>query len=320
MPDWQERITRETGPGIRVEHELRYRAVAPLIARSTAWADLGCGTGVAAAAALDDGIPPHTILVDNDQGAVASAARELGATEAIQVVGDLTDRSVLESISEALSQQQGDHIVTCFEVIEHLETFVPLVEWATVLARESPTTFVLSVPNDAFSGVDNPYHKSIWSEQDFEALRRLLPQGQTSLFRQVSLSGSAAIGWDETSVDYDITTEVGGHGTVATHFIAAFGARHQEMRPGALAAQTDLLGQRLWERQRESDVAFAEHKLRVLQEAIDAQDGTIAAQQSKLREHVAQFDEWRAYIHKLEHELGQPLSGDENQGQQQAES
>ncbi len=29
MPDWQERITRDTKPAIRVEHDLRYAVAAP---------------------------------------------------------------------------------------------------------------------------------------------------------------------------------------------------------------------------------------------------------------------------------------------------
>ena len=41
MPDWQERITKETAPAIRVEHDVRYAAAAPLVLASAAWADLG---------------------------------------------------------------------------------------------------------------------------------------------------------------------------------------------------------------------------------------------------------------------------------------
>jgi hypothetical protein len=51
MIDWQERITRETPPAVRVEHDTRYRIAAALIAESAVWCDLGCGNGVAAGAA-----------------------------------------------------------------------------------------------------------------------------------------------------------------------------------------------------------------------------------------------------------------------------
>ncbi len=64
MSDWQERITRETAPAIRAEHELRYRLAAPLIAASVGWADLGCGNGLAAAAVLGSERPAHVVLVD----------------------------------------------------------------------------------------------------------------------------------------------------------------------------------------------------------------------------------------------------------------
>ncbi len=78
MSDWQERITRETAPSIRAEHELRYRMAAPLIASGAPWADLGCGNGVAAAAAFGAARPARAVLVDIDAESVSRAARELG--------------------------------------------------------------------------------------------------------------------------------------------------------------------------------------------------------------------------------------------------
>jgi SAM-dependent methyltransferase len=315
MPDWQERITRETAPAIRAEHELRYRIAAPLITSSGAWADLGCGNGVAAATAFGGRWPAHMVLVDVEQEVVARAAQELGPNEAVQFVGDLTDAGDLERIGEELLKGQGDRIVTCFEVVEHLHTFLPLLEWAGALARDSAATFAISVPNDAFWSIQNPYHQSAWSEGAFEALRRLLPPEQT-LLRQVALTGSAMVGWDAAPIQHELTALTGGDGTVATHFIAAFGPRHGELRSGALAVQTDMLEQRRWERQRESDTAVAQHDVEVAQrqvrehrKAIEAQDRTIASQQATLLEHTKQFDEWRIYIHKLEGELDRPLSG-----------
>ena len=40
-------------PSVRVEHELRYRSAGALIAGAGVWCDLGCGSGLAAAAALE---------------------------------------------------------------------------------------------------------------------------------------------------------------------------------------------------------------------------------------------------------------------------
>ncbi|HYM45715.1 MAG TPA: class I SAM-dependent methyltransferase [Solirubrobacteraceae bacterium] len=308
MSYWQERITRETAPSIRAEHELRYRIAAPLILAAGPWVDLGCGNGVAAAIALGDARPAHAVLVDIEAQAVALAARELGMPEAVQLDGDLTDPGDLQRIGEALLDFEGDPVVTCFEVVEHLSTFVPLLEWAGTLARERGATFVISVPNDAFWSIQNPHHLTAWSEGAFEELRRLLPSEHT-LFRQVAITGSALAGWDDEPVEHEFTIRVGAEGTVATHFIAAVGPRHRDLWRGALAVQTDMLEERRWERQRESNVALAEQMVRENKAAVEAQELIIVKQREELRGYTATFDEWRAYIHELERELGRPLSG-----------
>jgi len=281
MTDWQERITRDTAPAIQIEHELRYRAAEPLIRASGVWADLGCGNGIAASAALADVPRKRVVLVDVETSVVARAASELGAPDARQLVADLTDPGDLARIAEELTGAEAERIVTCFEVIEHLATFTPLIEWATALAREHGVTFVISVPNDAFWSISNPYHSSSWGEGSIEELRRLLPSEQT-LVRQVALTGSVFVSWEAESHQHELVADVGGGATIATHFIAAFGPRHGALQLGALAAQADQLAQRRWERQRESNLALAEARLREL-------DG--------------QFEAWRAYIQKLESEL-----------------
>jgi SAM-dependent methyltransferase len=305
MSDWQERITRETAPAIRGEHELRYRLVAPLIAKSAVWADLGCGTGLAAHAALTaqgDARPANVVLVDLELNAVAGAAGELGVAETTQIAGDLSDPAVLDEIGAALFAREGERVVSCFEVVEHLPSFVPLLEWSSALAREGAATFAISVPNDAFWSIDNPFHMSTWSEGAFEELHRLLPTEHT-LLRQVALSGSALCAWEGTTRErHELAVQVGSEGTVATHFIAAFGPRHTELRTGALASPTDMLEQRRWERQRESNAALAERLAEERREEIFKLRGELQA-------NTVQFDEWRAYIHELERELGRPLSG-----------
>lgn len=290
MSHWQERINRETPPAIVAEHDLRYRLVAPLIAASSVWADLGCGNGMAPATALKGRLAPITVLVDLEADAVTRAARELGAPDAVQIDGDLTDPGILARVSEALLRADGDRIVSCFEVVEHLSTFVPLLEWAGALARESAATFVISVPNDALWSIENPFHAARWSEGAFEELRRLLPAEQT-LLRQISLTGSAVAPWDDMADRHELAIDLGGEVPVATHFIAAFGPRHAELTRGALAVPTDQLAQRRWERQRESNLALVEAQ-------VEAQR--------------AEREEWRAYIHELERELGRPLSGAEH--------
>jgi SAM-dependent methyltransferase len=308
MSDWQERITRETAPAIRVEHELRYRIAAPLIADSGAWADLGCGNGLAAAAALGDGRPERIVLVDVEPEVVARAAAELGLDDALQLADDLTDPDALRRIGETLLSGQGEAVVTCFEVVEHLDTFLPLLEWSGALAREHAATFVISVPNDAFWSIRNPHHRTAWGEGAFEELRRLLPAEQT-LLRQVALAGSALVGWDGAPERHDLTTSVGGDGTIATHFIAAYGPRHDRLGPSALAVQADMIEQRRWERQRENDIALMQKVADEHETEVEALDRRIIEQRDELLKRNVWFEEWRTYIHELEQELGRPLSG-----------
>jgi hypothetical protein len=308
MSDWQERITRETAPAIRAEHELRYRILAPLVGRSAVWADLGCGTGLAARAALGSSRPEHALLLDLDEDLVAGAAHELAIPDTRQLTGDLADPGDLERIGQTLLSIEGERIVSCFEVVEHLGTFVPLLEWAGSLASDGAATFVISVPNDAFWSIDNPYHLSSWGEGAFEELSRLLPAAHT-LLRQVALTGSALVDWESTPAHHELSVEAGGDTCVPTHYIAAFGPLHGQLQHTALAVQADLVEQRRWERQRESNLAVAERMASECREALVSQERTIAEQREQLRENTAEFEAWRTYIHELERELGRPLSG-----------
>jgi hypothetical protein len=109
------------------------------------------------------------------------------------------------------------------------------------------------------------------------------------------LSGSALVDWDATPERHTLEVALGGPETVATHFLAAFGPRHGELRRSAVAMQSPMHEQRRWERQRESDAAVAQR--------------TVLAQQQELSERTVWFEEWRRYIHELERELKRPLSG-----------
>jgi hypothetical protein len=294
MSDWQERITHETAPAIRAEHDLRYRAAAPLILAGGSWADLGCGNGVAAADALGADRPAHAVLVDVAEDAVTRASAELGMPDAALVVADLTDPGALAEIGERLLAWGGQPLITCFEVLEHLSSFLPLLQWAGTMASEHDCTFFISVPNDEFWSIQNPHHLSAWGEGAFEELRRLLPAEQT-LLRQVSVSGSALLGWDAALERHSLELEVGGPGTVATHFLAAFGPRHREVGRSAVAVQSEMHEQRRWERERENDLAVSQR--------------LTAEQQEELRQRTIWFEEWRTYIHELERQLNRPLSG-----------
>jgi hypothetical protein len=312
MSDWQERITHETPPAIQAEHELRYRLAAPLILAGGPWADLGCGNGVAAAAALGAARPARAVLADLDEHAAAGAARELGLPAATVMAADLTDPGDLQRISQALAADESSEleaaVVTCFEVIEHLGSFVALLGWASTLAQEHGVTFLISVPNDAFWSIQNPHHRTSWSEGAFEELRGLLP-GEHTLLRQVALAGSALVGWEAATERHELAVATGGAGTVATHFIAAFGPRHDALHASALAVQEDMIEQRRWERQRENDLALMQKVADEHESEVQTLDAKIVEQREELRERTVWFEQWRAYIHELESELGRPLSG-----------
>src|SRR5439155_7658933 len=103
MPDWQERVTRESEPAIRAEHELRYGLAAPLIRGAALWCDLGCGSGAPAARAVDRDEPPaQVVLVDVAEDALEQARRELGAGSAVAIAADLAADDDVQRVRAAL--------------------------------------------------------------------------------------------------------------------------------------------------------------------------------------------------------------------------
>jgi 2-polyprenyl-3-methyl-5-hydroxy-6-metoxy-1,4-benzoquinol methylase len=256
MPEWEERIVQATRPSIRVEHDLRYAAAAPLVAAAPVWCDLGCGTGVAAAAALGDRFTGHAVLVDLAEEALDEAAAAIHAGETTALAADLADEAGVARAGEAIRAAGSGGVVTCFEVIEHLATFVPVLELLRDLAERDGFTVLLSVPNDAFWALENPYHQAMWGAGAFEELRRLLPREHV-IARQVPLSGSAIVVGDGGG-ELDVAAVTVEGDRVPSHFLAAFGPRAGELAPGARAIAADLDAQRTWERQREANLAFFE--------------------------------------------------------------
>ena len=301
MPDWQERITHETEPAIRAEHDLRYRVAADLIRSSSTWCDLGCGNGLAAADALGEGFAGRAVLVDVDPAVIETAAAHISSGETVQLAADLASPEELARVREALlGAEAGERTVTCFEVIEHLTSFAPLVSLLVELAADHGVTVVLSVPNDAFWALENPHHHTVWGEGAFEELRRLLPADHV-LLRQLALNGSRIVRPDAPPPPTEIAVDVPPD-AVPTNLVAAFGPRAGAVAGAAMVVHTDLDEQRAWERQRESDIAFYQHAAAELEEM-----------RAWAREQIARFDEWRAYIHELEAKLGLPLSGGDEQ-------
>jgi SAM-dependent methyltransferase len=282
-PGWQERVTRESSPAILVEHRVRYRLAAPLIEGAPIWADLGCGNGIAAAEALRESRPRRALLVDLAADALAVAARELEGTGAETLLADLASEEDLGRVREALlADGAGGGCVTCFEVVEHLPTFLPLLDLLKELTADRAFTAVLSVPNDAFWSIENPFHTTMWGEGAFEELLRLLPDDRV-IAHQFALQGSIAVveGIEARPETVGVEAPLAA---IPTHFLVAFGPGASGLGRAADVAEADLLEQRRWERQRESDLAHMQ------------------ATQDRLAD-------WRTYIHELEGKLGLPLSG-----------
>jgi Methyltransferase small domain len=283
MTGWEERITRGTNPAVRLEHDVRYLMAAPAIRAAGVWCDLGCGNGIAAAAALQAPIDGRAVLVDVAEEALTQAQREIQAAEMVALQADLAADDDLRRVREALLDAfPGDGCITCFEVVEHLTSFVPLVELLVELARDHRFTVALSVPNDAFWSIENPYHHTMWGEGAFEELRRLLPQDHV-VARQLALQGSLT--QIEGTEDGRYSVEVEPPADPApTHFLVGFGPGATRLAGTARVGGADLVEQRRWERQRESDLAY------------------LKSLESELRD-------FRTYIHELERRLGLPLSG-----------
>ena len=296
MPDWQERITRDTEPAIRIEHQLRYALAAPLVHEAALWCDLGCGTGVGAARALGGKLPGRTLLVDISDAALEHARRELPGENVSTMQADLSTEDGVASVTAALTEQAGDDqvTITCFECVEHLASFTPLVSKLVELAERNNFTVLLSVPNDSFWSIENPHHHTSWGEGAFEELRGLLPADHL-LLRQVVLQGSAVMRADAQPELRAAAVELEPEG-VPSHLLAAFGPAREKVATSAAVAQLDMEEQRRWERQRESNLAVFQTLADEYREEIQRMSQELA--------------DYRAYIHDLERRLGLPLSGE----------
>lgn len=294
MVSWEERITESSDPSIQIEHQLRYQLAAPLIEGAAVWCDLGCGTGVGAKRALKDYAgAKHVVLVDLEEAAVQEAKHGYPTGCVTAFSADLTDNSALQRIRETLLSQPAPRVITCFETMEHLANFVPLVELLISLAGQEQTTVLLSVPNDAFWSIENPHHLSFWGEGAFAELCSLLPKDHT-IAHQVALNGSAVL-FKDTEEDLQpsqcSTLTFSG---IPTHFLVGFGANHEKrdgLQPLAGVVQTDLTTQRTWVRQRESNLALADSA-------------------------VEELEKYRQYIHELEDRLEISRSGEQPPAQQ----
>jgi SAM-dependent methyltransferase len=243
MTDWEARVTRGTAPADRVDAELRYAVAAPLLRDAALWVDLGCGTGVAAGAALAAGGRPRAraVLVDHDAEALDVARQECGAEVAAVVHADLGTPAGAAAVRDALTELGGAGpavVVTCLHVLHQLADFTALVELLLALGDDGAAVLV-SVPDDAAGALDDPHRRSAWSAGAAEELRRLLPAGAVSL-RQVAVRAGAIVpaGGGSVAVPLaDVTIEA--EAPAAAHLLA-FGPGAERLAPAGLARAADL--------------------------------------------------------------------------------
>lgn len=152
------------------EHISRYKFAARLIPKGGEILDLGCGTGYGTVELLSGG----TSIVGADVSAEAVAyARANYGREGV---------TFLEASCESVPR--ADHqfdLITCFEVIEHLENWRGLLAEAQRLLRPGGS-FVVSTPNKAYYAETrgktgpNPFHTHEFEYAEFEsALKEYFP-------------------------------------------------------------------------------------------------------------------------------------------------
>lgn len=289
MVSWEERITKSSDPSIQIEHELRYQFAVPIIQSAETWCDLGCGTGVAARRALKNHFAgKHIVLVDLEETALAEAKSDFSNDTTTAFCADLTNEEHLERVHKTLLDQPGPRAITCFETVEHLSTFVPLLNLLTTLANTNETTVLISVPNDEFWAIENPHHVTTWGEGAFAELKSLLPKEHV-IAHQTSLAGSSILTNQHEEVDSWQAPEL-AFSRVPTHFLAGFGPQHNELhKTMQQVTQVDPTEQRLWTRQREANLELANAMVHDCETAIENAE--------------KELSDYRKYIQELEERI-----------------
>lgn len=262
MSDWEERIDRSTNSSLIVEHAARYSFALPIIRQAQLWVDLGSGTGVAAREAVGTGFSGRLLLVDKEEEALGAAREELQAADARSLRVDLAHEPDLARLrDEVLSALAADEAcITCFEVIEHLSNFAPLLDLLVSLASDSAVTVVLSVPNDAFWSLHNPHHQTIWGGDAFEEFRSTLPEGHVVAFQHpVAGTYIEPQTGDDPGTDCEVRLPIERDRT-PSHYLATFGPGARLLTGTASVTPVDLDERRAWERQREADLAFLKQR------------------------------------------------------------
>ena len=234
-----------------------------MIAGADLWLDLGCGNGYAASL-MTTGLeqpPRRTLLVDVAAEPLATAARTLAELDPDTLQADLSEPAGLSALSARVREHaaEGDRVaVTCMETLEHLRRFSDLVEWLSERVEHDGADVVLSVPNDAFWAIENPYHETTWGAGAAAELRTLLPAHRSC--EQFPVNGSWIVPEGAATGSIELRAEA-GEASVPSHFLLALGPNRDKLDATAGAVRTDLSERRTWERQRESSLQWLEQRV-----------------------------------------------------------
>ncbi len=247
---WEERISSTSDALLVGEHEVRYGWVRSVVEAAGTWCDLGCGTAAGSSRALSEVLPERVVLVDAEAEAIEEARRALAPQDVEGSTIDLTRRVDLDELGARLLAGPGPVALTCFEVIEHLSDFVPLLEWFAAMADEGATV-AISVPNDVFTSVKNPYHVTMWGSSTVAELRGLLPPDHVVAL-QTALEGSIIDSGEPRGITVEVAAERPTD-LIPLQYLMGFGPAAELLGPSAVVLPTDVAGHRVWERQRETD-------------------------------------------------------------------
>ncbi len=178
--------------GIREDHRLRYALAAEYVTPGCDAVDLGCGCGYGSA--MLDVAGALVTGFDVSAESVDYAREHYGDGDAVFMTADLDDehfRAAFRRMCPRLA------LVTCLEVLEHVEDDAGLLAWCYALLQPGGV-LVVSAPNSAvWSHEGNPFHRRHYSPGEFN---RVLEGAGFTIERrrcQVSLWAPAIVaGWD----------------------------------------------------------------------------------------------------------------------------
>lgn len=223
---------RDTGPAARVERDARRHLVAALEPVGV-WLDLRAAGGPAAG----DPAP---------EGATA-------------ITGGFASDEELAAVREAAGEGA---VITVFDTVEHLRSFVGLVELLDELAEEHGATVVVGVPNDAVAEESDAGRPTTWGEGAFAELASALPAGHT-VWHQLAVRGTAVVPAGSEGLHEGVVAV--GDDVAPVAYLAAFGPRAGDLRPDVSLVQADTGAERAARRALDSELEYLRARVAALE-------------------------------------------------------